>query len=68
MSAVFFCNFCFFVSQCIVMNYSELDDDRQHLSDVQLEKLRRVIKTKISGELTISEEQSFSVSDCITSI
>jgi hypothetical protein len=50
------------------MNYSELDDDRQHLSDVQLEKLRRVIKTKISGELTISEEQSFSVSDCITSI
>ncbi len=30
-------------------------DEKQHLSDVELQKLRSVIKTKIAGELTISE-------------
>jgi hypothetical protein len=35
------------------------DDDKQHLSDVNMQKLRSVIKTKIAGELTISEKQNF---------
>jgi len=29
---------------------------KQHLSDVEIQKLRNVIKTKIAGELTISEK------------
>jgi len=31
-------------------------DEKQHLSDIEMQKLRNVIKTKIAGELTISEE------------
>jgi hypothetical protein len=30
--------------------------DKQHLSNIEMEKLRNVIKTKVSGELIISEK------------
>jgi hypothetical protein len=30
--------------------------EKQHLSDIEMQKLRNVIKTKIAGELTISEK------------
>ncbi len=61
-SAVF--SFVFFLF-CKLMysneRYSSFqnDDDKQHLSDVNMQKLRSVIKTKIAGELTISEKQNF---------
>jgi len=29
---------------------------KQHLSDVEMQKLRNIIKTKIAGELTISKK------------
>ena len=29
--------------------------DKQHLSNIELDKIRNVIKTKVSGELIISE-------------
>ena len=49
------------------MNDSEFDDE-QHLTDVQLQKLRSVVKTELSGELTISENRNFFSSDYVISI
>ncbi len=34
-------------------------DEKQHLSDNEMQKLRNVIKTKIAGELTISKKYYF---------
>jgi len=33
------------------------ESEKQHLSEENLGKLRRVIKTSIAGELTISEQE-----------
>jgi hypothetical protein len=32
---------------------------KQHLSDVEMQKLRNIIKTKIAGELTISKKYNY---------
>lgn len=48
-------------------NNERYDDEndlfnKEHLSVVEMEKLRSVVKTKIAGELTISEKCLFSFS------
>lgn len=46
---------------CELLMLNNEFEQQQHLSDDAMDKLRNVIKTKIAGELTISEGENIDI-------
>ncbi len=54
----FFCKLMFNIENDDLETKEE-SYQKQHLSDVEMQKLRNIIKTKIAGELTISKKYNY---------